>query len=656
MSVVDEIKARLDLVDFVSQTVKLRKAGKNYTGFCPFHSNTRTPAFVVFPETQSWRCFGQCNEGGDLFGYVMKREGWDFSETLRYLAERAGVKLVQYEKPDAVTESKCERLIKLLEAVQTFYREQLIHSEAGKEALAYLRRRGLTDETIKIWGLGYAPAGWTELSSALTRQGFSEEEMIAAGVANERESGGIYDRFRNRLIFPIREPYGKMAGFGGRVLDPNDVPKYINSPSTELFDKGRLLYGMDLARQAIRSSQQAVIVEGYMDVIGLHQAGFPNAVSPMGTALTEEQFRLLKRFTRSFVLALDPDAAGEKATLKGLETARQTLDQEGELRFDARGLLRVENRLSADIRVTALPEGLDPDEIVLKDPQRWQTILDEAQPVVLHIMQILARDQNLEDAKIKREIANQVLPLIEDVANAVEREAYRQQLARFLRIDERVLHSQYARQRTSRRSSRIKQGEREEMAQVVEDRRFQTIADRNRLLEQHAIMYLLERPEDLYKLDKELANLDLEHLSPADFTSSDRRVAFEIVRDSQRQDAVSAQEYIAEHLPQGVFDVAPPKNLLDPEPDLSYEPPAQKLIIDQVRNIIRLRHNLIEDRMQQLIYLQSETEEKPYTEEEIQVLLIELLIQRRLIDLGLKRIGGEQAGKMNLPNKWKGTP
>lgn len=656
MSVVDEIKARLDLVDFVSQTVKLRKAGKNYTGFCPFHSNTRTPAFVVFPETQSWRCFGQCNEGGDLFGYVMKREGWDFSETLRYLAERAGVKLVQYEKPDAVTESKRERLIKLLEAVQTFYREQLIHSEAGKEALAYLRKRGLTDETIKIWGLGYAPAGWTELSSVLTRQGFSEEEMIAAGVANERESGGIYDRFRNRLIFPIREPYGKMAGFGGRVLDPNDVPKYINSPSTELFDKGRLLYGMDLARQAIRSSQQAVIVEGYMDVIGLHQAGFPNAVSPMGTALTEEQFRLLKRFTRSFVLALDPDAAGEKATLKGLETARQTLDQEGELRFDARGLLRVENRLSADIRVTALPEGLDPDEIVLKDPLRWQTILDEAQPVVLHIMQILARDQNLEDAKIKREIANQVLPLIEDVANAVEREAYRQQLARFLRIDERVLHSQYASQRTLRRSSRKKQGEREEMAQVVEDRRFQTIADRNRLLEQHAIMYLLERPEDLYKLDKELANLDLEHLSPADFTSSDRRVAFEIVRDSQRQDAVSAQEYIAEHLPQGVFDVAPPKNLLDPEPDLSYEPPAQKLIIDQVRNIIRLRHNLIEDRMQQLIYLQSETEEKPYTEEEIQFLLIELLDQRRLIDLGLKNLDSGQAGKVNLPNKWKGTP
>jgi DNA primase (bacterial type) len=230
-----------------------------------------------------------------------------------------------------------------------------------------------------------------------------------------------------------------MTGFGGRVLNPDDVPKYLNSPRTELFDKGRLLYGLDLARQEIRKAEHAVIVEGYMDVIGLHQAGFGNAVSPMGTALTEDQFKLLKKFTRSIILALDPDAAGEKATLRGLETARKTMDQDDQPTFDSRGLLHFEGRLKADIRVTTLPEGQDPDEIALADPEAWRRIAAEAKPVVVHVMETLAAAQDLNDAKVKREIAAQVLPLIEDVGNAVERDAYRQQLARLLRVDERSL-------------------------------------------------------------------------------------------------------------------------------------------------------------------------------------------------------------------------
>ncbi len=650
MSVVDDIKSRLDLIDFVSQTVKLRKAGKNYTGFCPFHSNTRTPAFVVFPETQTWRCFGQCNEGGDLFGYVMKREGWDFAETLRYLAERAGVTLTQYERPDAPSASEQERLQQLLEATVQFFRERLM-SPAGSEALAYLRKRGLTDETIKVWGLGFAPAGWNELGTELKRKGFDDAEMVNAGVANDREGGGTFDKFRNRLMFPIRDAYGKMNGFGGRVLDPNDLPKYMNSPRTELFDKGRLLYGMDLARQSIRNSGQAVIVEGYMDVIGLHQAGYTNAISPMGTALTEDQFRLLKRFTRSVVLALDPDAAGERATLKGLETARQTMDLEGELRFDAKGLLHVENRLNADVRVTTLPDGVDPDEIVLQDPQRWQAIMDEAKPVVVHVMQALTRGQDLEDAKVKREIAGQVLPLIEDVADAVERESYRQQLARLLRVDERALRTQHQTQRATRRNRRNETAA--EPAPKVEDNRFQSTADRNRLLEQHTIVYLLERPEDLYKLDKQLAGLGLEHLNDGDFSGTDRRLAFGVVRDALRQDAVSAQDYIAEHLPAAAFDVAPPKNLLDPDQSSLPEPSAEKVLGDQVRNILRLRQNLVEGRTQQILYLQSETEEKPYTDEEAHFLMVELLNQRRLIDLALKGMDGSPSQASRLPNKWR---
>ncbi|NMD27447.1 MAG: DNA primase, partial [Chloroflexi bacterium] len=274
MGVVDEIKAQLDLVDYISQTVKLRRTGKNYIGFCPFHSNTRTPAFVVFPESQTWRCFGQCNEGGDLFGFVMKKEGWDFNEALRILAEKAGATLSAQPRPSEADAEQRGNIIRVLDDAAQFYRSQLLESEAGAAALAYLRRRGLTDTTIKIWGLGYAPGGWDELTRHLTRKGYTKDHLLRAGLLTERDDGDTYDKFRHRLMFPIRDTYGKMAGFGGRVLNPDDVPKYLNSPRTELFDKGRLLYGLDLARQEIRRTEQAVIVEGYMDVIGLHQAGF----------------------------------------------------------------------------------------------------------------------------------------------------------------------------------------------------------------------------------------------------------------------------------------------------------------------------------------------------------------------------------------------
>ncbi len=211
-------------------------------------------------------------------------------------------------------------------------------------------------------------------------------------------------------MFPIRNNLGKMTGFGARALNPDDVPKYLNSPKTELFDKGHLLYGMDLARREMRQLNQAVIVEGYMDVIALHQAGYKNVVASMGTALTEEQFGLLKRTTRNIVLALDADQAGQNATLRGLETARRTMGEELDMTFDSRGLLRFERHLKADIRVTTLPKGLDPDEIVNEDPEQWRAIVANAKPIVVHVMQTLAQNQDLDDAKVKREIAAQVMP------------------------------------------------------------------------------------------------------------------------------------------------------------------------------------------------------------------------------------------------------
>ncbi len=319
MTAIDEIKARLDIVELVSETVQLRRSGKSYTGFCPFHANTRTPAFVVFPDSGTWRCFGQCNEGGDIFKYVMKKEGWDFPEALQHLAEKAGVTLAPPTAKDQAAAEENDNLRVILEEALTFYRHQLLNTPAGKFALDYLRtKRGLSDATIEAFGLGYAPHSWDAAISHLKTKGIHEQDLLAAGLVSERDSGGYYDRFRHRVMFPIRDERGRMAGFGARILDPEDVPKFLNSPQTVIFDKGGLLYGLDLARRAIRTKDQAVIVEGYLDVIALHQAGFNNTISPMGTALTDHQLYLLKRYSRRIVLALDPDAAGDKATLRGL--------------------------------------------------------------------------------------------------------------------------------------------------------------------------------------------------------------------------------------------------------------------------------------------------------------------------------------------------
>ncbi|MDP3721354.1 MAG: DNA primase, partial [Anaerolineaceae bacterium] len=378
MTAVDEIKARLEIVDIVSETVKLRRSGRSYTGFCPFHPNAKTPAFAVFPESGTWRCFGQCNEGGDIFKYMMKREGWDFAEALRRLAERAGVTLETFTPERKAAEDEYERLRELLEEAVNFYQFQLLKTPAGQPALDFLTRRGVKPETIQAFGLGYSPSGYDGMVNHFSAKGFSTDDLLAVGLVVPRESGGVYDKYRNRVMFPIRDAAGKMAGFGARILDPNDIPKFLNSPQTVLFDKSHLLYGLNFARKPIRAQDQVVIVEGYLDAIILHQAGFDNTVSPMGTALNEDQFRLLKKFTKRIVLALDADAAGEKATLRGLDLARNALDHETELTFDAHGLLRHEARLQADVRVTTIPDGMDPDEVVLRDPEEWRTILSAA--------------------------------------------------------------------------------------------------------------------------------------------------------------------------------------------------------------------------------------------------------------------------------------
>lgn len=551
MTAVDEIKSRIHIEDLVNEipSVKLRKSGKNYTGFCPFHENKRTPAFVVFPDSGTWRCFGQCNEGGDIFKFIMKREGCDFPQALKSLAAKAGVELEPLTPQRKEEDEHLERIRQLLEETVLFYQHFLVQNVLGKPALDYLTRRGLTLETISSFGLGYAPAGWDALMAHFTERGYTAEELKEAGLLSENpEKERVYDRFRNRIMIPIRDAQGRMAGFGARILDPNDVPKFLNSPQTSLFDKSRLLYGMDHARKSIREKDQAVIVEGYFDVILLHQAGFTNTISPMGTALTEDQLRQLQRLSRKIVLALDADAAGAKATMRGLEVARQSLERGDEIVFDARGLLHEESRLRADLRVTAIPEGMDPDEVALRDPAEWEAILRNAKPIVQHVMDTLAAARDLTDPKVKDEIARQIIPLIEDLASPIERDTYRSRLAVLLHVNEESLMQLQvgtAGQGKPRPRRRMKP-ERHESAGQVE------WTNPLRLLENHCLRLLLFKPDLFTQVENELKNNKFPALSVDDFQSTESQEAFLLLVDALNQLESSVPDYIFDHQPESL--------------------------------------------------------------------------------------------------------
>jgi len=602
MSTLDEIKSRIDIVDLVSEAgVKLRHAGKNYTGFCPFHENKHSPAFVVWPETGTWRCFGQCNEGGDIFKFVMKREGLDFKEAMQKLASRAGVEIKEYQKETPQQKEAYENLRKLLEDAIIFYRSQLF---SNKDILTYLReKRGLTDATIETFGLGFAPAGYDHALKHFTQRGYKEQELVEVGLLTEREDGKRYDKFRNRIMIPIRDEQGRMCGFGARIVDPNDVPKFLNSPETPIFSKGHLLYGLDRARKPIRTADQAVIVEGYLDVIALHQAGYENVVSPMGTALTEEQLRLLKKFTRKIVLALDPDTAGQKAVLRGLDAARSAMDREGELGFDARGLLRNEARLQADLRVASMPDDLDPDEIVARDKDEWARLIENAKPIVTHVMETLAAGQNLNDPKIKNQIAAQVLPLIEDLPNALERDTYRQALSRMLRVDERALIG------TQAQGPKVRRPRVTDKVQVKESVKVMVSVSSSKLVEAYVIGVLFRKPELLYRLDRSLQEYGLTALDAQDFEYTDHKILFGFIRESVEQDKAEHHEFVVDALPESLQSLSRELLAQTEKIDLMDE----KLLEELLRGVIKLRRVAAGENLNQLRFLQEEAQQSDDT-------------------------------------------
>ncbi len=438
MDTVDEVKQRLDIVEVISGYVPdLKKSGRNLKAVCPFHSE-KTPSFFVFPERQSWHCFGACGTGGDMFAFVMRKEGVDFKEALRILAEKAGVPIV--ESAAAESKSETDKLRDIHEAAAEFYHNLLFNSKGGQRTRDYLIRRGVSEKTMRQFQIGYSPDGWDFLRQELTKRGYGEDELTAAGLLVEKEKEGTYDRFRNRLMFPIRDVAGRVTGFGARALD-DSLPKYLNSPQTLIFDKSGSLYGIDFARAAIRKENLAVIVEGYMDVVVAHQHGFANVVASLGTALTEKQVGIVKKLTNRLTLALDPDAAGEMATLRGIEVASHTFDHKVVPLPTSAGLVKYEEQLDAEISVMVLPEGKDPDEIIKESPQEWERLLKQASPVIDYTFDLVTSKLDVTSAKDKSQAVDQLLPLIAQIKHPVRQAHYLQKLARVVAVDEQTLIS-----------------------------------------------------------------------------------------------------------------------------------------------------------------------------------------------------------------------
>jgi DNA primase len=437
MSAIDEVKARLDIVEVIGAYVKLTRSGRSYKGLSPFQSE-RTPSFFVFPDSQTYKDFSS-GEQGDIFKFMMKKEGWSFVEALRELAHRAGVQLEERTEDQKKSQDHETRLREACAQAADYFHRLFLSAPQAEHCRKYVKEtRSLSEKTIVDWQIGYGLMDYQALSTYLGAKGFVAQELIDAGLVIENDEGRRYDRFRGRLMIPIRDEKGRVIGFGSRSLDGSE-PKYMNSPQTAIFDKGRLLFGLDKARGPIRNEKLSVLVEGYMDVIGTHQAGFTNVVAGMGTSLTEDQFKQLKKLADRIVLALDADAAGNRAVLRGVDVARGALEHDDNVVLDGRGVIRHESKLRADIRVALLPDGRDPDEVVLEAPDVWRAAIANARPVVEHVIAIALEKYDANDPKGKSEAVKAVAPILQDLSDPVQRDFYIQQLARKLQLSARAV-------------------------------------------------------------------------------------------------------------------------------------------------------------------------------------------------------------------------
>ena len=417
----EEIKNKIDIVTFISEYLPLKKAGRNFKALCPFHGE-KTPSFIISPERQIWHCFG-CQKGGDVFGFLMQIENLEFPEALEILAKRAGVKLVTSYQASEQAKLK-DKLFKINHLASEFYHYLLLNHRSGKQALDYILGRGIKKQSMETFFLGWAPNMWDGLMRFLIKKGFTARDLETAGLiikaASEKGlADRYYDRFRGRLMFALRDQRGNVIGFAGRTLDPEiKEAKYINTPETPVYIKGNTLYGLDITKEAIKKDDEAIIVEGELDLISSFQAGVANVVAIKGSALTENQLNLLKRFTQNINLALDMDLAGDAAAKRGMEIA---------------------DEMGFSIKMVQLPQGKDPDECARINPSLWQQAVKKAIPVFDFIMDSATLRYDKQNAEGKKKIGDEVIPYLAKISNPIIQAHYFSKLANLLNVSEEVI-------------------------------------------------------------------------------------------------------------------------------------------------------------------------------------------------------------------------
>ena len=414
---IEEIRINNDIVDVVSEYVRLEKRGKNYFGLCPFHRE-KTPSFSVESSKQIFYCFG-CGKGGNVFQFISLTEKLDYIETVRFLAERAKIALPESDDKEETERVKLKQQVLSINLSAARYYNDALHSERGRIALDYLKKRGISEQTVRKFGMGYSMDNWDSLYRHLKSEGFTDDLMLKSGLLMQSDKGHLYDRFRGRLMFPIFDVRGSVIAFGGRVLD-NSMPKYMNSPETIVYSKGKHLYALNYAKNA--GSKDLIVVEGYMDTISLYQNGINNAVASLGTALTESQGRILKKYAEEIVISYDADTAGQAATIRGLNLL---------------------NDIGCNVKVLTVPDGKDPDEYIRKNgADAFKRLIDSSLSLIEYKIKTLRGEHDLSTTDGKIAFLNKAATVLAKVSNSLEREMYIKKLAGEYEISEEAMLSE----------------------------------------------------------------------------------------------------------------------------------------------------------------------------------------------------------------------
>lgn len=495
LSSTEEIKSKLDIVDVLQEYIKLTPAGKNFKALCPFHQE-KTPSFMISPERQNWHCFG-CSEGGDIFTFVMKMEGVEFREALKLLAKKAGVQLKQQDPKIA---SRKNKLLDINELAKKFYAYLLKKSPVAESCRNYLRDRKVSEQSINDFELGYAPNSWNKTMDFLTSKGYKQDEILASGLLVKKDgSNRCYDRFRNRLMFPINNLHGQTVGFSARALDKSDSAKYINSPQTDIYNKSEILYGLDKARDFARRKNCVILVEGQMDLISAHSVDdTKNTVATSGTTLAKTQIKILKRYTNNFIFILDADSAGQKAIKRGSDIICDVdeIKIEGKDSFgNIKKYIDPIRSYEINRKVVKMPQGKDPDDLIKSDINNWKLLVQNAQSFWDYYSSQIFLKFNTNSIEDKKAISKNLLPIIKSIPDLIEQNYYLKELSKKLEISEEILREAIKKEN---KNESLRQGIKPESGKTVVKK------ERNLQIAEETVAILLKFPIIFSRADFDL--------------------------------------------------------------------------------------------------------------------------------------------------------